>query len=175
MMAEMRILPVERAIEWIRAWTELEWPITWETAYAIRDRLGWVPAPDDGRFFVTELSVNGEEDGSINTFNGHCSGVYFPLSSRNLSVVVDEAWKVALRSTYDRCVTNLAGLYGVSKRSREHARRMRTEWELDGRITLSLAVSDKSASVTIDSPKLTEINEWELHYIEKYGENYVED
>ena len=49
-MTEMKILPVERAIEWIRAWTDLDWPITWETAYATRDRLGWVPAPDDGRF-----------------------------------------------------------------------------------------------------------------------------
>ncbi|WP_168709525.1 hypothetical protein [Actinomyces procaprae] len=45
-MTEMKILPVERAIEWIRAWAELDWPITWETAYATRDKLGRTPAPD---------------------------------------------------------------------------------------------------------------------------------
>ena len=35
----LRILPVDRAVEWIRAWAELDWPITWETACAVRDKL----------------------------------------------------------------------------------------------------------------------------------------
>ncbi|WP_136191951.1 hypothetical protein [Actinomyces procaprae] len=34
----MHVLPVDRAVEWIRAWTKLDWPITWETAYATRDK-----------------------------------------------------------------------------------------------------------------------------------------
>ena len=39
--------------------------MTLQEAFAVRDRLGWTPAPDDGRFFTTKLSTDGQEDGSI--------------------------------------------------------------------------------------------------------------
>ena len=42
----------------VRAWTDHAWPMTLQEAFAIRDRLGWMPAPDDGRFFTTRLSTN---------------------------------------------------------------------------------------------------------------------
>ena len=42
----------------VRAWTDHAWLMTLQEAFAIRDRLGWMPAPDDGRFFTTRLSTN---------------------------------------------------------------------------------------------------------------------
>ncbi|MDU0348116.1 DUF6301 family protein [Actinomyces sp. MRS3W] len=174
-MTKMKILPVERAVEWIRAWTELDWPITWETAYATRDKLGWKPAPDDGRFFTTELSTNGEEDGNITRFEGDCSGAFFPLCTRKFTTGVDEARTTALHSAYNSYTTALVNLYGAGKKTTGRGGRRRTEWILANQVTLSVSVSDKSISVTIDSPAITAINQAELYYIEKYGENYVDD
>lgn len=56
-----------------------------QEAFAIRDRLGWTPAPDDGTFFTTRLSTNGQEDGYIGTVNeGGVKDVRLPLHSRML-------------------------------------------------------------------------------------------
>ncbi|CED92406.1 DUF6301 family protein [Actinomyces succiniciruminis] len=174
-MTEMKILPVERAIEWIRAWTELDWPITWETAFATRDKLGWTPAPDDGRFFTTELSTDSQEDGNLTRFEGQCSGASFQLSSLALSAAADERWATSLRSAYDSYIKELTYLYGVGEASSGRGGRQRTKWILANQVTLSMSVSDKSINVTIKSPAVTAINERERYYIEKYGENYVDD
>ncbi|CED92137.1 DUF6301 family protein [Actinomyces succiniciruminis] len=174
-MTEMKILPVERAIEWIRVWAELDWPITWETAYATRDKLGWTPAPDDGRFFTTELSTNGEEDGNLSTLDGQCSGVSIPLCSRNLSAEPNTPWTSSLWTAYDDTARALTKLYGPGKQEGERTDVLETVWVLDNQVTLSLVASDKSMSVTVDSPAITAINQQELFYIEKYGEDYVDD
>lgn len=174
-MTEMKILPVERAIEWIRAWTELDWPITWETAFATPDKLGWTSNPQDPELFTTELSANGKEDGYLSKLDSQCSGAYFPLSSRDLSAVADERWTTSLRTAYDNYIKELTYLYGVGEASSGRSGRRRTEWILANQVTLNLSVSDKSINVAIKSPAVTAINERERYYIEKYGENYVDD
>ena len=59
--------------------------MTLQEAFAVRDRLGWTPAPDDGTFFTTRLSTNGQEDGYIGTVNeGGVKGVRLPPYSRTL-------------------------------------------------------------------------------------------
>lgn len=174
-MTEMKILPVERAIEWIRAWTDLDWPITWETAYATRDKLGWVPAPDDGRFFVTELSVNGEEDGNINKFNGRCSGASIPLTSLNISGADDHSWQARVWEFYDGCLDVLMSRYGPRVRSGSRDKVVEMRWVLLNGVALSVLGSFGGVEAVVDSPEITKINQRELHYIEKYGEDYVED
>ena len=59
-----RVYPTEQAVAIIRAIAEHRWPMTINEAFTLRDQFNWKPAPDDGRFFITEIS-GGEEDGSI--------------------------------------------------------------------------------------------------------------
>ena len=57
--------------------------MTVEEAFSLRDQFDWIPAPDDGRFFVTPVS-NGEEDGHISldvSNNQFVSGISFRLTS----------------------------------------------------------------------------------------------
>ncbi|CED92138.1 Hypothetical protein AAM4_2306 [Actinomyces succiniciruminis] len=115
----VRILPVERAVAWIRAWAELNWPITWETAYATRDKLGWTPAPDDGRFFTTELSTNGQEDGSISQFEGEASGVNIPLSSVIPEGQEHDRTTPTTWEAYNAYVVAVSRIYGQGKNERD--------------------------------------------------------
>ncbi|WP_136191948.1 DUF6301 family protein [Actinomyces procaprae] len=171
----MRILPVERAIEWIRAWAELDWPITWETAYATRDKLGWKPAPDDGRFFTTELSLDGQEDGNITRLDGQCSGVSIPLCSRNLQAEPNSPWTLSLWQAYDAIANALTALYGPGEQTGSRTNVLQTDWILSNQVTVSLLASDKLMRAMLDSPKVTAIDQWDAYYVEKYGEDYVDD
>ncbi|WP_136314102.1 DUF6301 family protein [Actinomyces procaprae] len=174
-MTEIKILPVERAIEWIRAWAELDWPITWETAYATRDKLGWTPAPDDGRFFTTELSTNGQEDGHMSRLHGQCSGVSIPLCSRNLQAEPNSPWSSSLWQAYDATADALTQLYGTGKQTGDRSDVLQTDWILNNQVTVSLLASSKIMRAMLDSPEVTAIDQQELYYIEKYGEDYVDD
>jgi len=171
----VRILPVERAIEWIRAWAELDWPITWETAYATRDKLGWTPAPDDGRFFTTELSLDGQEDGNITRLDGQCSGVSIPLRSRNLQAEPNSPWTLSLWQTYDAIADALTALYGPGEQTGNRTNVLQTDWILSNQVTVSLLASDKLMRAMLDSPEVTAIDQWDAYYVEKYGEDYVDD
>ncbi|PHP53329.1 DUF6301 family protein [Actinomyces ruminis] len=173
-MTEIKILPVERAIEWIRAWAELDWPITWETAYATRDKLGWTPNPQDPELFTTELTVN-EDGGYLTRLDGQCSGVSIPLCSRNLRAEPNSPWASSLWQAYDAIAGALTALYGTGKQTGNRTKVLQTDWILNNQVTVSLVASDKSMSVMLDSPEVTAIDQWELYYIEKYGEDYVDD
>ena len=78
---KMETLPVETAVEWVTAWTGLAWPVSWETAFAIRDRLGWTSNPENSCFFTIPLSA-GEADGAMTKDgNGLFRGLDFLLST----------------------------------------------------------------------------------------------
>ncbi len=171
----VRILPVERAIEWIRAWAELDWPITWETAYATRDKLGWKPAPDDGRFFTTELSANGQVDGSISQFEGEASGANIPLSSVIPVGQENDRSTPTTWEAYNAYVEAVSRIYGQGKKRTGRHGTIQVDWTLPNGVTLNIGALPGLVEAIIESPALTEINEHELHYIEKYGEDYVDD
>ncbi|WP_136191954.1 DUF6301 family protein [Actinomyces procaprae] len=173
-MTEMKTLPVERAIEWIRAWAELDWPITWETAYATRDKLGWTPNPEDPELFTTELTVN-EDGGYLSTLDDACSGLSIPLCSRNLSAEPNTPWTTSLWQAYDAIANALTQLYGTGKQTGDRSDVLQTDWILNNQVTVSLVASDKSMSVMLDSPEVTAIDQWDAYYVEKYGEDYVDD
>ncbi|WP_371855094.1 DUF6301 family protein [Actinomyces wuliandei] len=111
----MRVLPVERAVAWVRAWTELEWPVSWDTAFAVRDRLGWVPKPHDGEMFWTELSV-GDEGGFFSSLQGRLSGVRILLTTRVVRGQEDEHTAPRTWAAYRAYVEALVGLCGPGRR-----------------------------------------------------------
>ena len=98
--------------------------MTLQEAFAIRDRLGWTPAPDDGTFFTTRLSTNGQEDGHIGIVNeGGVNGVSLPLSSRALPPQWAQAAPIT-RAAYPQYVQASTALWGPShdKRGRNGSR-----------------------------------------------------
>ncbi|WP_161925135.1 DUF6301 family protein [Actinomyces sp. 432] len=171
----MRILPVERAVEWIRAWAELDWPITWETAYATRDKLGWTPAPDDGRFFTTELSTNGQEDGSISQLDGDVSGLTIPLTSLVPKTQRDQTTAPTTWAAYNAYVEQVTQIYGQGTHETGRLGSEQTKWTLPNGAGLNVIASPGLIEAKVKSPSLTKINAQELYYVEKYGEDYVDD
>ncbi|RAX24250.1 hypothetical protein DRB06_01360 [Actinomyces sp. Z5] len=159
-MTEIKILPVERAIEWIRAWAELDWPITWETACAVRDKLGWTPNPEDPELFTTELTVN-QDGGYLIRLDGRCSEVSIPLCSRNPRAKRNTPWTTSLWRTYDAIADALTQLYGPGEQTGNRTDVLQTDWILNNQVTVCLVASNKSMSVGLDSPEITEIDQWE--------------
>ena len=173
-MTEMKILPTDRAVEWIRAWAELDWPITWETAYAVRDKLGWTPNPEDPELFTTELTVN-QKGGYMASLDDRCSGVSIPLTSFNVLGEHDNGWVDRVWKAYNLIQDRLTNLYGNGTQTADHTDIVQTDWILPSRVTISLIGSAEGIDADIDSPEVTEINQWDSYFVEKYGEDYVDD
>ncbi|WP_147681519.1 DUF6301 family protein [Actinomyces ruminicola] len=173
-MTEMKILPVERAVEWIRAWAELDWPITWETAYATRDKLGWTPNPHDPELFATELTV-GDRGGYITSYHETVGGAAIPLTSFNALGEHDDTWVANVWTAFELYAKTLTELYGNGKQTGDRTGVVQTDWVLPTGVTISLIGSSEGIDADIDSPAITSIDQRELAYIEEYGEDYVND
>ncbi|MDU0348117.1 DUF6301 family protein [Actinomyces sp. MRS3W] len=170
----MRILPTERAVEWIHAWTELDWPITWETAYATRDKLGWKPEPEDPELFTTELTAN-QDGGYITRYQNAVGDISIPLTSFNTSETKDHTWINNVWRAYDLYAKRLTNLYGNGKQTGSRMDILQTDWITPKGVTVSLIGSAEGIEADLDSPEITAIDQLESYYIDKYGENYVDD
>ena len=165
-----RAYPVEQAVAIIRAIAEHRWPMTVDEAFSLRDQLGWTPAPDDGRFFVTPVS-NGEEDGHISldvSDNQFVSGISFRLTSLaspdptpEISALIQSA-----RSDY---IAGLTSLYGAAiPGSSSEVETL--VWRLPSRASVGLGVATRLVSATIESPAMTDLTEAEEKYFAEGGE-----
>ena len=175
-MTEMRTLPVDEALRWITAWTEHPWPITRETAFAIRDHFGWKPHPRNGRLFATHLSETGREDGRIGCVGDTVNDVKLPLSSIVFEGQEDETTAPVTQAAFNTYVQAFTNRYGKGQRKQLRTGSQLARWILPNRVALSLSAQPGIISAIIDSPRFTEIVEMENHFIEKYGEDeYFKD
>ena len=166
-MTDFRVLPVQEAVAWIRAWTDHTWPITLQEAFAIRDRLGWKPAPDDGRFFTTKLATDGQEDGSIDRVDDHgVPGVDFPLSSRALPPQWAQAAPLT-RAAYPQYVQALSALWGPGQNKRGRNGSHINRWVLPNQVSVILTGRDGLINAHVKSPQQTQAYELEIYYKEK--------
>ena len=166
-MTDFRVLPVREAVAWIRAWTDHTWPITLQEAFAVRDRLGWRPAPDDGRFFTTKLSTDGQEDGSIDRVDDHgVPGVDFPLSSRALPPQRAQAAPLT-RAAYPQYIQALTTLWGPGQNKGERDGVKEHRWVLPNQVSVTITGQDGLINAHVKSPQQTQAYELELYYKEK--------
>ena len=141
--------------------------MTLQEAFAIRDRLGWTPAPDDGRFFTTKLATDGEEDGSIDRVDDHgVPGVDFPLSSRALPPQRAQAAPLT-RAAYPQYIQALTALWGPGQNKGERDGVKEHRWVLPNQVSVTLTGTDTNIGTDIDSPHETQAYELELYYKEK--------
>ena len=168
MMVEFRVLPVAEAVAWIRAWTDQDWPMSLQEAFGIRDRLGWRPAVDDGRFFTTKLSCDGRDDGFIDRVDkyGNVKGVSIPLSSRG-GDGEDAICDPLARSAYRAYVGALSELWGAPS---DNTRDDHTEhsWVLPNDVTVTLGGLSALVMAEIESPFITQLYR-DLAYYEEKG------
>ena len=166
-MTSFLVLPVREAVAWVRAWTDHAWPMTLQEAFAIRDRLGWTPAPDDGRFFTTRLSTDNQEDGHIGIVNeGGVKGVSLPLTSRGRLQDKAVCAPIAHAAHIDY-VNALTALWGPGQDKGERDGVWEHRWVLPNQVSVTLTGADTTIGADIDSPHETQAYELELYYKEK--------
>ena len=165
-----RSYSVDQAMSIIRSIAEHRWPMTVEEAFSLRDQFGWIPAPDDGRFFVTPVS-NGEEDGtiSIDRENSiYISGIDFNVTSQ-LPKDADPDIQSEIRSVYSRYVEALTMRYGAGE-ARSSSDVDGVLWCLPSRASVDIGITRRSISVAIESPAITALTESEEKYFAGGGE-----
>ncbi|WP_167202760.1 DUF6301 family protein [Actinomyces respiraculi] len=177
---KMETLPVETALEWVTAWTNLTWPVSWETAFAIRDRLGWTPYSEDGMLFTTVLTPPGEKHGGYMTDrdDSEFNGVEFPLATRVIKGFKDELTAPTTWAAYESYVTALTKLFGeprttVNRRGAGNEYRQ-CEWYLPNGSSFSLGAQSGIIDVSINSPEDTWADLESQRLEEKYGPNWEE-
>ena len=166
-MTDFLVLPVREAVAWVRAWTDHSWPMTLQEAFAIRDRLGWRPAPDDGCIFTTKLATDGQEDGFIGDVDeGGVDGVNFPLSSRALPPQRAQATPLT-RAAYPQYIQALTALWGPGQNKGERDGVKEHRWVLPHQVSVTITGQDGLINAHVDSPQRTQAYELELYYKEK--------
>lgn len=144
--------------------------MTVEEAFSLRDQFGWIPAPDDGTFFVTPVS-NGEEDGHISldiSNNQFVSGISFRLTSLASPDPTPEI-KALIQSARSGYVAGLTSLYGAAIPG-PSSEVETLSWYLPSRASVGLGVATRLVSATIESPAMTDLTEAEEKYFAEGGE-----
>ena len=166
-MSDFRTLPVDEAVTWIRAWTDHTWPITLPQAFAIRDTLGWIPSPQEPRYFTTKLSTNGKEDGIILQSNKFgIKGIHFNLSSI-YSFDDDEQINRTSHIAYSQYVAALTKIWGPGQPGKDDEAPA-TRWSLPNGVSVSMLGLNGLISVDIDSPWVTRITDEYERVMEKH-------
>lgn len=165
-MTDFLVLPVREAVAWLRAWTDHTWPMTLQEAFAIRDHLGWKPAPDDGTFFTTKLATDGQEDGYIGDINeGGVKGVDIPLSGGRPQ---DEAACAPIaHAAHIDYVNALTTLWGPGQNKGERDGVWEHRWVLPNQVSVAITSADTTIGANVHSPHETQAYELELYYKEK--------
>ncbi|WP_167203069.1 DUF6301 family protein [Actinomyces respiraculi] len=177
---KMETLPVETAVEWITAWTNLTWPVSWDTAFAIRDRLGWIAESQDGRYFRTVLTPPGKEgEGVIGARDDHeFDGVVFLLATLVTRDLKDETTAPTTWAAYESYVTALTKTFGeprttVNRRGASNEYRQ-CKWYLPNNSSFSLGAQSGVIEVSINSPEDTWVDLEYQRMEEKYGPDWEE-
>ncbi|QPL06000.1 MULTISPECIES: DUF6301 family protein [Actinomyces] len=177
---KMETLPVETAVEWITAWTNLTWPVSWDTAFAIRDQLGWTPYSEDGMLFTTVLTPPGEKHGGYMTDrdDSEFNGVTFPLATRIVRGMKDKLTAPTTWAAYKSYVTALTKTFGAPRHDRRNVgadnEHRQSTWYLENGSSFSLTAMSGIISVYINSPESTYADLESQRLEEKYGPDWEE-
>lgn len=150
-------VPVDEAVNAVRAWAEADWPLSREQALAMLDRLGWTGSPDDNRLFTTNFDLE-PEDGSLSASSGQVSAVNFRLSTYMPRAAQGET-NEASWSAFNAYLESLAHLFGQPRREqRRHG--TSAEWVLPNGAAILLSGSDRLLQASIESPQARASAEW---------------
>lgn len=161
-MVDFRVVPVEVGVAAITTWAELDWPVTRDQAFAVRDQLGWTALADE-RTYTTNWGL-GPETGSL-IAEPDLTQVAFGLSTLAPEGTEDE---VSERSwaAFDAYVAALTARYGRPTRSKGRFT-IAADWKLPSGASVGVAGSDRLLQADIYSPSFNKAGEWETWGMEQ--------
>ena len=172
MSHELLTVPVERAVEIMRAWALHTWPMTADEGVEVYTGLGFTAPTEDRTFFTSDMSP--QEVDSFLVVEGNLVG---EVSLRLSNWVPEEDWEHSLpksRAAFDEYARAYTELLGESFSFEDEGTDFSRRWILDTKVMVELAGNEAFIDLYIDSPENTELFLWEREREER-GEPIDQD
>lgn len=164
---EFQAVPVDRAVEIMRAWALRRWPMTVDEGVGVYTDLGFVPLPGDRTFFTSDMSPQ-DVDSFFLAKDDHVREVSLRLSNW----VPEEERERSLpesRAAFDEYVRAYTEVLGEPFSSEDEGTEFSRRWILDTKVMVLLIGNEAFIDLYIDSPENTGLFLWERE-MEERGE-----
>ena len=169
---EFQAVPVDRAVEIMRAWAQHRWPMTVDEGVGVYTGLGFTSLTEDRTFFTSDMSP--QEVDSFLVVEGNLVG---EVSLRLSNWVPEEDWERSLpksRAAFAEYVRAYTEVLGESFSSEDEGTDFSRRWILDTKVMVELAGNEAFVELSVDSPEGTGDFLRELE-MEQCGESIDQD
>ena len=167
---ELMTVPVDRAVEIMRAWALHTWPMTADEGVEVYTGLGFTPRPEDRTFFTSDMSPQ-EVDSFFIVDGGRVASGALRLSNW----VPEEDWERSLpksRAAFGEYVRAYTRVLGEPLSSEDEGTDFSCRWILDTKVMVMLIGNEAFINLHVDSPENTGLFLWERE-MEERGEDYM--
>ena len=164
---ELMTVPVDRAVEIMRAWALHTWPMTVDEGVGVYTGLGFTAPTEDRTFFTSDMSPQ-EVDSFLLVDDDRVREVSLRLSNG----VPKEGWARSLpesRAAFAEYVRAYTEVLGEPFSSEDEGTDFSRRWILDTKVMVLLIGNEASIVLYVNSPENTERLLWELE-MEERGE-----
>ena len=150
---ELMTVPVDRAVEIMRAWALHRWPMTVDEGVEVYTGLGFTAPTEDRTFFTSDMSPQ-EVDSFFIVDGGRVASGALRLSNW----VPEEDWERSLpksRAAFDEYARAYTELLGESFSSEDEGTDFSCRWILDTKVMVELAGNEAFVELSVDSPEGT--------------------
>ena len=170
MSHELLTVPVERAVEIMRAWALHTWPMTADEGVEVYTGLGFTSPTEDRTFFTSDMSPQ-EVDSFFIVDGGRVTSGALRLSNW----VPEEDWERSLpksRAAFGEYVRAYTRVLGEPLSSEDEGTDFSCRWILDTKVMVMLIGNEAFINLHVDSPENTGLFLWERE-MEERGEDYM--
>ena len=170
MSHELLTVPVERAVEIMRAWALHTWPMTADEGVEVYTGLGFTAPTEDRTFFTSDMSPQ-EVDSFFIVDDGRVASGALRLSNW----VPEEDWERSLpksRAAFGEYVRAYTRVLGEPLSSEDEGTDFSCRWILDTKVMVMLIGNEAFINLHVDSPENTGLFLWERE-MEERGEDYM--
>ena len=170
MSHELLTVPVERAVEIMRAWALHTWPMTADEGVEVYTGLGFTAPTEDRTFFTSDMSPQEVDSFFIVDGERVTSGAL-----RLSNWVPEEDWERSLpksRAAFGEYVRAYTRVLGEPLSSEDEGTDFSCRWILDTKVMVMLIGNEAFISLHVDSPENTGLFLWERE-MEERGEDYM--
>ena len=164
---EFQAVPVDRAVEIMRAWAQHRWPMTVDEGVGVYTGLGFTSLTEDRTFFTSDMSPQ-EADSFLLVDDDRVGEVSLRLSNG----VPKEGWARSLpesRAAFAEYVRAYTRVLGEPFSSEDEGTDFSCRWILDTKVMVMLIGNEAFIGLYIDSPENTGLFLWERE-MEERGE-----
>ena len=167
---ELMTVPVDRAVEIMRAWALHRWPMTVDEGVEVYTGLGFTAPTEDRTFFTSDMSPQ-EVDSFFIVDGGRVASGALRLSNW----VPEEDWERSLpksRAAFGEYVRAYTRVLGEPLSSEDEGTDFSCRWILDTKVMVMLIGNEAFINLHVDSPENTGLFLWERE-MEERGEDYM--